>query len=220
MKALTLPSGLIIDQPAKRLGAFCAAEWPYYDGLADENPNHITVLDMLAPVSVNAYAFRGGAGNLRVMHQALAVALDPLLPAIPVDASLVTFDPELAQFEALIRAAVAVPYVLTPVATKVLFRKRREFVPMLDNVMIQYYLKALGRTDLRAASQDKPRAAGVAKVCTAAFRVDLEAAHDELREFAAATAALGCPIGPVRALEVLIWSEVEERGYYRGGDKA
>jgi len=212
---LTLQSGLVIDDPAERLSTFCRAEWPYYDALVDDDPNHITVLDMLAPVSVNAYAFRGGAGNLRVMHQALSAALDPLLPAIPIDASLLTFDPHLECFEALIGAAVAVPYVLAPVATKVLFRKRREFVPMLDNVLIRYYLNALERPDLLGPSQDKRRAAGVAKLCTEAFRTDLEVIQTELQSLAADTVALGSPIGPVRGLEVLIWSEVEERGYYR-----
>lgn len=84
MTTLTLAKGLIIDQPDSRLNAFCAEEWQYYDALIDEHPNETAALDMLAPVSVNAFAFRGDAGNMRVMHRTLALACNPLLAAIPV----------------------------------------------------------------------------------------------------------------------------------------
>lgn len=76
-------------------------------------------------------------------------------------------------------------------------------------------LNSLERSDQLGPSQYKRRAVGVAKLCTEAFRTEWEAIQTELQELAAGTVALGSPIGPVRGLEVLIWSEVEELGYYR-----
>jgi len=125
MDSLHLASGLEIEHPEQRLEAFLADEWAYYDGIPDESPNAITPIDVLAPVSVNAYAFRGGASNLRKIHVGLASACDPLLPSIPVDSDLRTFFGQTAVRE-LLHSAVQVHQVLLPVATKVLFRKRRE----------------------------------------------------------------------------------------------
>src|ERR1700722_7400972 len=88
MGELLLTSGLVIDDPAGYLGAFLANEWPYYDGIVDGSPDRIVPIDVLAPVSVNAYAFRGGASNLRNIHLGLAAACDSLLADIPVDSDL------------------------------------------------------------------------------------------------------------------------------------
>jgi hypothetical protein len=94
-------------------------------------------------------------------------------PRIPVDADLRTFDPELASVRALFDAACAVRGVLMPVATKVLFRKRRGLIPMLDNVVLFAYLDALGRKALKGQSQDGRKAGGVGVFVLKAFRRDL-----------------------------------------------
>lgn len=57
MSTLRLASGLIIDNVEDRLDRFLAEEWLYYDGVGDDRPNEITAIDVLAPVSLNAYAF-------------------------------------------------------------------------------------------------------------------------------------------------------------------
>jgi hypothetical protein len=111
MDLLPLPSGLVIEDVQRRLDMFLAQEWPYYDALADDTPNRVTPLDVLAPVSVNAYAFSGGAGNLRLIHRGLAAACDPLLPAIPVEARLSDTETDLDALRELLHAAVSVPRV-------------------------------------------------------------------------------------------------------------
>ena len=50
-----------------------------------------------------------------------------------------------------------------------------------------------------------------------AFQDDLIAAYDRLRYLALLSRERGQAVGPVRALEILIWTEVEPRGYYRQG---
>jgi Family of unknown function (DUF6308) len=67
------------------------------------------------------------------------------------------------------------------VATKVLHRKRRNLIPMLDNVAIEYYLQAMAQEHLRAASQDKRRAPSVAMTAVRAFREDLVRRQTQLR---------------------------------------
>jgi Family of unknown function (DUF6308) len=168
---------------------------------------------VLATVSVNAF-FRVSADTVRRIHRGLVVACEPLLPRIPEDADLLTLDPSLGTVEQLLHAAVQVPFVLIPVATKVLHRKRRNLIPMLDNVVLAHYLKTAPQK-LPAATQDKRKAAKVAMVVLAHFRDDLRAAHAEIATMRESLAAEGFVLSPVRILELLVWTQVEERGYYR-----
>jgi hypothetical protein len=96
------------------------------------------------------------------------------------------------------------------VATKVLHRKRPALIPILDNVVLAHYL---GR--LPPATQDKSRAARVAVDVLAKFRGDLVAVRSEVDLVVTSLAAAGFLLSPVRVLEILLWTEVEERGYYR-----
>lgn len=105
----------------------------------------------------------------------------------------------------VLHTACQVPYVLVPVATKVLHRKRRSLIPMLDTVVSDYYLGSLGRQDLRAATQDKRRAAEAARMPLEGFRKDLDALWSELTEFRAQLAAAGFAVTELRILEVLVW---------------
>jgi hypothetical protein len=115
----------------------------------------------------------------------------------------------------LLEAAVQVPWVLVPVACKVLHRKRPRLIPMLDNVVLGHYQHALSEPWLAAASQDKRRAAAAGMRVLVAFRDDLRAVAEPLGLVIDALAQEGCPLTPVRALEVLVWTQVEPYGQYR-----
>lgn len=52
-------------------------------------------------------------------------------------------------------------------------------------------------------------------MCLQAFQTDLTRSRDELLKPVSYTAELGTPVGLVRILEFLIWSEVEQYGHYR-----
>jgi hypothetical protein len=49
----------------------------------------------------------------------------------------------------------------------------------------------------------------------AKFRGDLVAVRSEVDLVVTSLAAAGFLLSPVRVLEILLWTEVEERGYYR-----
>lgn len=206
---IRLPSGPLVSDPTGRMLRFCQEEYAYYDALPSGDPDRIEPLDVLAAVAVNGF-FNANATTIRMVHRGLAGACDPLLPAIPHDADLLIAHSIITDLTVLLRVAVAVPRVLIPVATKVLHRKRPALIPMLDNVVLAHYL---GR--LPPATQDKTRAAGVAVEVLGKFRDDLAAVHSEVDAVTADLAAAGFELTPVRVLEVLLWTEVEDRGYYR-----
>ena len=208
---IVLRSGCCLANPGRMAATMGAEEWAYYDGVVDAHPNQVVPLDVVVTLSVNS--FLNSAARIRSVHRGLAEVCDPLLEAIPVDADLRTFD--LSQIEGLLHAACQVPWVLVPVATKVLHRKRPRLVPMLDNVVLGYYFEQLRRPELVGRSQDKKRAAAAAMPAVEAFLGDLNAAGPALAPIADSLAATGTPLTDLRLLELLLWCTVEPAGYYR-----
>ena len=201
----------MIEDPARIASRMMSEEWPYYDGLPRGDPDRIEPIDVLATVSVNSFV--NNAAAVRRIHRGMAAACDDLIRAIPRDAALLETDPALVKH--LIDAACSVQGVLVPVATKVLHRKRPGLVPMLDNVVLRYYFERLGRPELTGRSQDKNKAASVARLALDEFKSDLEKASPDLDVIAAELAGQGMPVTTVRLLELLLWCAVEPAGYYR-----
>lgn len=98
-----------------------------------------------------------------------------------------------------------------------LLRKRLELVPILDSEIIGRYARSLGEGRLVGKSQSVDRAvvADMGLRVLRAFRDDLVPAHDDFSAQAARRTKHRVPLGPVRVLEILVWTEVEPRGYYR-----
>ena len=211
--ALTLPSGLTIPDAMSRLRRFCKEEYAYYDALPAGDPDQVEPMDILVTIAVNAYITN--AAQARRIHRGLARRCDGLLSAIPSSAALADGERWLAPLRALLHAAAQTPGVLIPVATKVLHRKRPALIPMLDNVLLAFYLRALGQENWLAQTQDKRQAATVAMVAIDAFRADLLAALPAVEELRGALAAEGYPLTVARLLEILVWTETEPRGHYR-----
>lgn len=213
LSSIALPSGLAVRSAEGRLLRFCREEYAYYDAIECSSPNHITPVDVLATVSVNS--FINNATAVRSIHRELASRCDHLLSKIPVDASLGSSESVIADFERLLHAAVQAPNVLVPKATKVLHRKRRSLVPMLDNVVLEFYLDAFGETQRKSQTQNKRSAATVATDVLRRFRDDLVAAERPVLQLQSKLKAAGYSLSAVRILEILVWTEVEQRGYYR-----
>ena len=210
---IELPSGCTIPDSEKRLEAFCVGEYIYYDAIVSADPNRIEPLDVLATVAVNSFV--NSAAKLYRVHKGLRATCEPLLPAIAEDADLVDLDRWRDPLQRLLHAGVQAPGVLIPVATKVLHRKRRHLIPMLDNIVLQHYL---GRPELRpllAASQSKAKAADAAMQALDLFRNDLVASQDQLSSLRETLSKKGFPLSPVRILEILLWTQIEPRGGYR-----
>jgi Family of unknown function (DUF6308) len=208
-----LPSGLTIERPTERLLRFCAEEFEYYDGIPSDAPERVTPVDVLVTISVNS--FINNATRVRSVHRALAESCDPLLARLPTTATLLDADAPIQQVCDLLHAAVQAPNVLLSSVTKVLHRKRPALIPMLDNVVLGYYMRSLGQARLWSKTQDKRHAAAVGQTVLNAFRADLLATQDSLERLRGEIAHHGYPLTLVRVLEILVWTEVEERGYYR-----
>ena len=124
-------------------------------------------------------------------------------------------DAALDAFEELITAALLTSGVLIPVAVKVLHRKRRSLIPMLDNVLLEFYLRLSGVARPGSLTQNKRTAGSAAVTALRLFRHDLVASAAELEYVRTTLGSAGYLLTPVRILEILVWSEVEPRGYYR-----
>jgi Family of unknown function (DUF6308) len=214
MSLLRLPSGCVIERPAERMLAFCRNEFAYYDALPSADPNHIDPLDVLATVAMNSRV--DTAKKVRQVHEGLASLCDPLLPSIPEDANLLDIEKWHKPLRDLLDAAVRTPGVLVATATKVLHRKRRFLIPMLDSVVLRHYL-AGNPASLRACieSDYKSKAADGAMDAVVAFHRDLVAAQTEIESIRQSLAHQGYSLSPVRILEVLIWTEMEPGAGYR-----
>jgi hypothetical protein len=212
----TLGSGLKFScaEAESRLLRFCREEFPYYDGIPDSMPSRIEPIDVLATVAMNSRV--NEASLIRTVHRGLAGRCDSLRARIPANANLMTYDPELIEFKDLIHAAVQTPKLLVAVATKVLHRKRRNFIPMLDNIVIKHYATAMKRLDWIERSQYAATAAAVPVEVMKAFREDLRHASGQITALCSILANAGFDLTPVRILEVLVWTETEPNGYYRG----
>ena len=212
MDALALPSGRIAN-PDGRLLSFCQGEYEYYDAIPSLDPDRVEPLDVLVTVAMNSRV--DSAVKVHRVHQGLAANCDHLLPTLPEDANLVDLDRWREPLCELLHAAVQAPFVLIPVATKVLHRKRRSLIPMLDNVVLNYYLKSEMYRALLPGTQDKARAANVAMTALDLFLADLVTAEQAIEGLRASVEEHGFQLTPVRILELMVWMEVEPAGYYR-----
>ena len=215
--SFTLPSGLSLslEEAESRLERFAREEYVYYDAIADLVPFRVEPIDVLATIAMNSRV--KDAASVRSVHRGLAGRCDSLLPRIPVDADLTTYDPQLNQFRDLIHAAIQSPGVMIPVATKVLHRKRPNYIPMIDSFVIKYYATAMKQPAWIEQSQFKATAAAVAVEIAKAFREDLRHAMPHIAALRTNLANAGFDLTPVRILEVLIWTQIEPNGYYRTG---
>ena len=214
METIDLESGLRIEHPAWRLLRFCREEYEYYDAVPVGDPDRVEPIDVLATVGLNSRI--DTAVKVRTVHRGISAACDPLLPRIPHDADLLTFEP-LDQVGELLAAAVTSKYVLLSAACKVLHRKRPSLVPVLDGVVAGHYLAGLGEQALLARSwESRPAASEAGRVALRQLRKDLNVAQTAIEELREGLQQEGFPQSHVRILDILVWTEVEPGGSYRG----
>jgi len=205
-----LPSGLTIPADAEsKLHKFAEEEFAYYDGIVDGSPNEITPVDVLATYGVNSQI--RSAFRVRDIHRGMTDRCQTLLAALPVNLELTDEDWKPGIVENLLDEACSIRGVLTAVATKVLHRKRRALIPMLDSVVLAHYLD---KRDLNR-SQDKQNAASVGMKALRKFRTDLIDSSDVIAEIRDGLGKAGYPLSRLRILEILVWIEKEPYGVYR-----
>jgi hypothetical protein len=212
-RLIELPSGCSVERPLERLLAFCRGEYAYYDAIPSADPDKIEPLDVLVTVAVNSFV--NSAVLVHRVHQGMAARCEPILATIPEDADLVDLDRWSKALRQLLHAAVQAESVLIPRATKVLHRKRRSLIPMLDTVVLRHYLSAPEYAALIPGTESKGKAADAAMEAVDLFRQDLLGARPEIEAVQGRLAVAGFPLTAVRVLEVLVWTETEPAGGYR-----
>jgi hypothetical protein len=215
---LRLSQALEIDDPQGRLLRFSSEEYPYYDGVADLAPDRIEPIDVLVTWSVNSNIYRvdpkktfvDPAAKMRAIQRAMAARCPPILSQIPTDADLLTFDHDLQIIRKLLSRAIQVTGVGTAVATKVLHRKRRNFIPMLDNVVRDHYLTALEVRSLNTPENwaNKELNLALALKALIGFREDLRESRSAVAGYREFLHAANYSLSPVRILEILIWTKL------------
>ncbi|MGH2716013.1 MAG: DUF6308 family protein [Thermoleophilaceae bacterium] len=188
----------------------CRAEYAYYDAIPSSDPDVIEPLDVLVTVAMNSFV--NTAVKVRLVHQGMAANCEPLLGTIPEHADLVDLEHWRTPLRELLHAAVQAPRVLIPVATKVVHRKRRLLIPMLDSVVLRHYLSAPEFKAPLAGTENKARAADVAMEALRLFRDDLLARRNEIDALRKRLAREGFALTPVRILEVLVSTQMEPPG--------
>ena len=118
----------------------------------------------------------------------------------------------------LLHAAVSCDGVAFAVATKILHRKRRGAMPMLDSVLLNHYTGGAPGSDTPARFYCKPSARKNAIEVLSLVRDDLLGAAAELTALQQALTEAGFPVTRVRIIDALLWTEYEARGVYRAVD--
>jgi len=220
---MRLQSGLEIDDPQGRLLRFSREEYNYYDGVFGSDPNRVEPIDVLATWSVNSNIYRvdpderpfiDPAAKMRAVHRGLATNCDRLLAEIPEDADLLSFDTEFEMIGRLLGQAIRTRGVGIPVATKVLHRKRRNLIPMLDSIVSEYYLTASEVASLKYKKNwnNRQLVVSLALKALAMFREDLRNGLREVESYRQILSAASYFLSPTRILEILIWTK--KRGLY------
>jgi hypothetical protein len=216
---LRLASGLTLADPEGRLHRFSRAEYAYYDAVSFTDPYRIEPIDVMVTWAVNSNIYEkkakydDPASKLRDVHQGVARNCNRHLTEIPEQADLLSFDPSLETFERLIADAMLVKWVGVAVATKILHRKRRNFIPMLDSYAMKHYLSPVERTVLDTWPREKTGDIQLALEATRGFRDDLRQSLPVIQALQESLRSASFELTPVRILEILVWTE--KTGTYR-----
>jgi hypothetical protein len=207
---ISLPSGLTIRDAESKMLRFSVREYAYYDEVASTEPNRITPMDVIVTNSMNSNV--NSAHKIREVHLGLGRVCPPILSNIREEADLVNDLLDVGLIRQLFAVACSIKYVLLPVATKVLHRKRRNLIPILDNVVLEHYV---GHSSVTGPAQDPSKAPDVGIEALKKFRYDLKATQHSIQTVCEFLAEKAYHLSQVRVLEALIWMESEPTGYYR-----
>jgi hypothetical protein len=214
MQSISFPSGVTIPDPLSRLRRFLEYEYPYYDEFSDDAPSNVIPLDVFVAAGVNAFIGGAGAKRLRTVHIGMSTQCDPLLPAIAVNDRLKDADDTQPIID-VIAASCTVDSVLSAVGSKILHRKRRDAIPMLDSVMVEHCCE---RRDVRFLGEsyvsDSNRKGALRSVISV-VQQDLQDNDADLTTLQTSLSRLGWSLTTLRIHDILVWSQLERAGYYR-----
>jgi len=200
---------LTVNRPAEKLKRFLEAEWEIYDGAPVAQDAKLTLLDILVSVSMNSRL--DTADKVKSVWDSRD-SVEKGLNLVPGGVSLTDENVPWDGLKVLFDVFCAVRYVKEAVATKILHRKRPALIPIIDSIVAAYL------NDSRTCSL--PRAISIGDRLVGnmrCFREQLLGCLSQITALCEMAALEHRPITPVRALEILIWTAREPRGYYRKG---
>jgi hypothetical protein len=189
-------------------------EYEYYDAIPDASPNEIVPLDVLAAVGINAFIGNASATRLRNAHRGMATNCNSLLARLPTSADI-AHTANLTPIVDIIAAACPIKTVLSAVASKVLHRKRRALIPVVDSVMAEHCCSKQLASVLAASDVPTPKLKDALRGFLDVVQTDVYQTQTDLLALQAAIATAGWPLTTLRIHDLLVWTEKEPTGYYR-----
>ncbi len=207
MDKLVVSPELTIEKPEKKLLAFLRSEWLLYDGQPVSQDSQLELFDILVSIMTNS--------RLDTARKVWSVwngrtEIEDALSEVPADIALT--DPEIPweKLGRLFDVFCGIKYAKEAVTTKVLHKKRPDLIPILDSVTCKHLHDCAGNPVPRGASR------GVYLVeYMKRFREQLLGCLPQITDLCGLAASLGMPITRIRALEILMWVELEPSGRYR-----
>ncbi|MFB3879969.1 MAG: DUF6308 family protein [Armatimonadota bacterium] len=209
---LRLPEVQFADAES-RLSAFLENEWELYDGVPTPADSKLSLMDILISTMMNSRL--DTADKVRAVWKGKSGA-ESRLADIPPDLRLTDEAIPWERLSNLFEAFLAIRGVGSAIATKILYKKRPELIPILDSVIVDTLHPFLPPPFLERRQADHIYMVEKLKL----FRELLLQHHERIRELRDRCAGERYPVTMVRTLEILLWTQWEKRGYYRGGQSA
>jgi len=191
-----------------RLSRFLTNEWELYDGVSVPSDPEISLLDILLSIMMNSRL--DTADKVRSIWKGKA-GVEWMLARIPPDLALTDETIPWDHLSELFAAFCAIKWAGPGVATKILHKKRSALIPILDSVVLANLHPFLPPPFLQRRQPDPVYMVEKLKL----FRELLFCHEDRICELRECCAGERYPISPIRALEILLWTQWEPRGYYR-----
>ena len=204
--SISFRSGISIPEPLARLNRVLSEEYEYYDAIADASPSEILPLDVLIATGINAFIGNASATRIRKVHRGIATHCNSLLAALPLSSDIASMT-NLSPIVDIIAAACPVDTVLSAVASKVLHRKRRAAIPVIDSVMAAHCCSKRLANVLAASDVPTHKLKSTLQTFLEVVQADIQGTQSELAALQGAIANTGWPLTPLRIHDLLVWTE-------------
>lgn len=204
--SISFASGVSIQNPLGRLTHFLSEEYPYYDAIPDASPNAIVPLDVLVATGINAFIGNASATRIRKVHRGMATQCDSILSAIDLSWDIANID-SVGPIVDIIAAACPVESVLSAVASKVLHRKRRALVPVIDSVMAEHCCSKRVANVLADSNVPTKKLKSALQSFLDVVQADVRGSQSDLSALQGAIANTGWQLSTLRIHDILVWTE-------------
>ena len=204
---IILQNNATITNADLKLQRFLEHEYELYDGYQDIDHSTISLLDILISIMMNSRLDTAEkVRSIWLNKHTIEVALKD----IPIDLSLESEDVPWDQIELLFKVCLNIKNLGPAITTKILYRKRPLLIPIYDSV-IGTFLQTNNPIKRKHGEPDEKSMIRNIKY----FRELLIDAAPYIKQILSKLEMNSYKISPMRALEILIWIDNGNAGYYR-----